>query len=455
MARPISAGKRDMILNGNLIRAILTLAIPVMINSFIQSMYNLTDTFWLGKIGTANQAAITLVSPFQNILINFGAGITTAGAILISQYLGAKEDKQANSMANHICITSLGFSVVCAFICWLVSPGLVKWLGAEGEIYRYGLTYIRIVVLDLPFLFMINLFTSVKQAQGDTVRPLLLNILGVSINLILDPLFLVIFNWGIGGAALATLLAKIPSAIIGVLVLRGNNQLVRINFKNFKFDKNKVLAILKIGLPTAIGGSTMQFGFLLMTKNVNAYGPTATTAYGIGNKINSIITMPASGIGSAISTIVGQNMGAGNIKRTDKSYHIALPLATQFLSIMAICCWTNAFYNVTQGLFQGCGHTMITMAVDATRIWIFRFLTLWVCANVLGMGVESVWYAVVVSNATSALILYILYWTGIWKKSTIKKEKTQEEGNNSDEKVKSLNEADSDIKVSSNIQTVN
>ena len=162
---------------------------------------------------------------------------------------------------------------------------------------------------------MINLFTSVKQAQGDTVRPLLLNILGVSINLILDPLFLVIFNWGIGGAALATLLAKIPSAIIGVLVLRGNNQLVRINFKNFKFDKNKVLAILKIGLPTAIGGSTMQFGFLLMTKNVNAYGPTATTAYGIGNKINSIITMPASGIGSAISTIVGQNMGAGNIKR--------------------------------------------------------------------------------------------------------------------------------------------
>ena len=194
----------------------------------------------------------------------------------------------------------------------------------------------------------------------------------------------------------------------------------------------------------------MQFGFLLMTKNVNAYGPTATTAYGIGNKINSIITMPASGIGSAISTIVGQNMGAGNIKRTDKSYHIALRIGAVFLFICGMI-----FYNVTQGLFQGCGHTMITMAVDATRIWIFRFLTLWVCANVLGMGVESVWYAVVVSNATSALILYILYWTGIWKKSTIKIEKTQDEGNNSDEKVKSLNEADSDIKVSSNIQTVN
>lgn len=457
MAKPISADKRNMILEGNLIHAILMLAIPVMLNSFIQSMYNLTDTFWLGKIGTESQAAITLVSPMQNILINFGAGITTAGSILISQYLGAKQDKQANSMANHICICSMIFSIFCALFCWLATPAIVEWLGATGSIYNYGIKYLRIVVLDLPFLFMINLYTSVKQSQGDTLRPMFLNVLGVSINLILDPLLLMVFKLGIGGAAFATLIAKIPSAIVAFIALRGNNQLIRIDFKGFKFEKSKVLSILKVGLPTAIGGSTMQFGFLLMTKNVNAYGTIATTAYGIGNKINSIITMPANGIGSAISTIVGQNFGANNIKRADKSYHIALrigvvflfvcgmilsrpfvaepivrfftsdeavvPLATNFLSIMAICCWTNSFYNVTMGMFQGSGHTMITMAVDASRIWVFRFLTLWVCSSLLGMGVESVWYAVVVSNATSALILYILYWTGIWKRRTVKIDK--------------------------------
>ena len=454
MSKQISADKRKLILEGNLIHAILMLAIPVMLNSFIQSMYNLTDTFWLGKIGTSSQAAITLVSPVQNILINFGAGITTAGSILISQYLGAKQDRQANSMANHICLCSLVFAVICAAICWISTPSIVKWLGADADIYSYSVSYLRIVVLDLPFLFMINLYTSVKQSQGDTVRPMLLNLLGVLINLVLDPLFLLVFRWGIAGAAFATLIAKVPSAAIAILALRRKNQLIRLDFKNFKFEKSKMASIFKIGLPTAIGGSTMQLGFLLMTKNVNAYGTTATTAYGIGNKINSIITMPANGIGSAISTIVGQNFGAGNIKRTGRSYHIALrigaiflfvfgmllsrrfiaepivrfftsdeavvPLATDFLSIMAMCCWTNAFYNVTQGLFQGSGHTMITMAVDATRIWVFRFLTLWFCSSVLKMGVESVWYAVVVSNATSALILYILYWTGIWKKRTVK-----------------------------------
>lgn len=454
MSKVITEEKRTLILEGNLFKAILMLAVPVMINSFIQSMYNLTDTFWLGKIGTESQAAITLVSPVQNILINFGAGITTAGSILISQYLGAKEDEQANVMANHICLCSMVFAVLCAFFCWAATPGIVGWLGATGVIYKYGISYLRIVVLDLPFLFMINLFTAVKQSQGDTVKPMLLNLLGVSVNLILDPVFLIVFKWGIAGAAFATLIAKIPSAIVAFIALRSKKQLVRLNFKGFKFQRDKMMSIIRIGLPTAIGGSTMQLGFLLMTKNVNAYGTKATTAYGIGNKINSIITLPANGIGSALSTIVGQNYGANNLKRADKAYHYALrmgalflfffgmilsrrfiaepmvrffttdeevvPLATDFLSLMAFCCWTNAFYNVSQGLFQGCGHTLITMLVDASRIWIFRFLTLYICSTVLHMGVESVWYSVVISNATSAVILYCLYWTGIWRKPSVK-----------------------------------
>lgn len=450
MSKPISENKRNMILNGSLPQAILMLAVPVMINSFIQSMYNLTDTFWLGRIGTENQSAITLVSPFQNILTSFGNGITTAGAILISQYLGARKDEQAAKMANHICLISLGFSIICALLCFLISPSLVTWLGAVGNVYVYGLTYLRIVVLDLPFLFMINLFTAVKQAQGDTVKPMLLNLLGIMINLILDPLFLIVFHFGIGGAAFATLIAKIPCALIGLILLTKSNQLIRISFKNFVFDQKMIRAIIKIGLPTAIGGSTMQLGTLIMTRNVNVYGYIATSAYGIGNKINSLITMPASGVGSAVSTIVGQNMGAGNTERAKKTFHYSLkmctlfllilgfifsrrpvsqtmvsffstdakviPLAADYLSIIAFWCFTNAFYNVSQGLFQGCGHTLITMLVDASRIWLFRLLSLWICANVFHMGVASVWYSVVISNGTSAIILYLLYWTGIWKK---------------------------------------
>lgn len=91
---------------------------------------------------------------------------------------------------------------------------------------------------------------------------------------------------------------------------------------------------------------------------------------------------------------------------------------------MAICCWTNGIYNSTMGLFQGSGHTIVTMIVDASRLWVFRFLTLYICQTVLLMGVESVWYSVVVSNAISAFILYLLYKTNIWKKEAVKIEKT-------------------------------
>ena len=128
----------DLILHGNLIRAILSLAIPVVINSFLQTMYNLTDTYWLGKIGTEQLAAINLVTPMQNIITNFGSGITVAGAVLIAQYIGAGEKEDARSMANQIFACAMGFAVVCATLCFLGTPAIINWLGADGGTAYYA-----------------------------------------------------------------------------------------------------------------------------------------------------------------------------------------------------------------------------------------------------------------------------------------------------------------------------
>ncbi len=447
---------RELILSGSMLTAILSLAIPVIFNSLIQTMYNLTDTYWLGKIGTDHMAAITVVSPIQSIVMNFGGGITSAGAILISQYVGAKDEKNASAMVNQLFACSMIFSIVCAFLCCILTPVMVRALGAEGNVFTYGRIYLQIVLLDMPFLFMINLFTAVHQAQGDTVKPLILNTFGVVLNMILDPLFMVVLRWGVAGAALATLTAKVPCAIIALCVLRKKTNPIHLKMKGFKFDLEKIKQIVRIGLPTAIGSSTMQFGFVLMSKSVLAYGTTAVAAYGIGNRVNSLITTASNAMGSATATIVGQNMGAGQIDRADKGYRLArnmivvflaiggmilsrpaiarpivsvfssdeavIQLGIDYLVIMAIYCWTNGIYNTTMGLFQGTGHTMITMLVDASRLWVFRFATLFVCQSILHMGVESIWYCVVISNALSALVLYILYWTKIWKKNNVKLE---------------------------------
>ena len=432
----------------------MSLAIPVVINSFLQTMYNLTDTYWLGKIGTNELAAINLVTPVQNIIINFGTGITVAGSVLIAQYIGGGEKENAKSMANQIFACASCFALFCAAVVFVATSGIVSWLGADGDTYRHACTYLRIVVWDMPFLYMVNIFSAVHQAQGDTVRPMFLNLGGITLNMILDPLFMVGMRMGTAGAALATLLAKLVPAIVAFVLLSRRSNEVHLDVRHMKFEWEKLKLILKIGLPTAIGGSTMQLGFLLMSRNVYVYGDQAMAAYGIGNKVNGLITLPSNGVGSAVATIVGQNMGAKQTERAREGYLLSMKIsvaflfiggmilsrdfistgivsifsddaeviamAADFLSIMAFWCFTNGVYNATSGLFQGTGHTEVTMAVDATRLWVFRFLTLWFCESILLMGVRSVWYSVVVSNGISSMILYVLYKTNIWRKSKIK-----------------------------------
>ena len=435
----------QQILSGSLSKAILALAIPIVINNFIQTMYNLTDTYLLGKLGTDEMAAISLVSPVQNIIINFGQGFTLAGAILISQCVGAGDEEDAKCMANQLFVSSMLFSVTLSLIGILITPFVVAWLGAEANVLKYGCTYLQVVLTDLPFLFMINLFAAVNQAQGDTIRPMQLNLLGVILNLFLDPLFILVFHWGVAGAALATMLAKGPCAVIAFLDLIKKNKPVYLELKKEKLKPqlDKISRIVKIGLPTAIGGSTMQFGFLLMTKNVLAYGNTAMAAYGIGNRINGIITMPSGAFGSATATIVGQNIGAGQKERAREAYKKArlmaviflfvcgmilsrsfvstamvsifskdpevIPMASDFLSIMAFCCWTNGIYDTTKNYFNGNGKTLVTMVIDAARLWVFRFLTLFIFSYYFKMEERSVWFSVVASNAISAFLLWLLY----------------------------------------------
>jgi len=445
----------QLILNGNIIKAILYLSIPIVINNFIQTMYNLTDTYWLGKIGTNPMAAITLVTPIQNIVINFGQGITLAGSILISQYVGAGDKENSKGMVNQIFMCSMIFSLLCALILFITTPYIVDWLGAEGDVFKYSNTYLRIVITDMPFLFMINLYSSINQAQGNTLKPMYLNFFGIVLNMFLDPLFLVVFKWGVAGAAFATLISKVPCALIAFTALINKNKSdIYIDLKNLKFDREKFKKIVSIGLPTAIGSSTMQFGFLLMSRNVLKYGSIAVAAYGIGNKINSVITMPSNAMGSAVATIVGQNIGARNTERAEKAYKTAriiivvflfiagiilsrefiatrivsilstdekvISLGTDFLCVMAIYCWTNGIHDTTKGLFQGTGHTMIIMLIDATRLWVFRFLTLFICEDILNMGVRSIWYSVVVSNGMSALILWVLFTMKAWERGAVK-----------------------------------
>lgn len=246
----------------------------------------------------------------------------------------------------------------------------------------------------------------------------------------------------------------VPACIAFFLLCTRGDETICFDRRFLRPDAACLRDIVRIGLPTALGSSFMQFGFILMSRNVNVYGKMAMAAYGIGNKVNGLISLPSTGIGSAVSTIVAQNMGAQQVDRAERGYKLStgmaflflllggfvlsrpsvasvivsiftdeaevIPMAADYLSIMAFWCWTNSIHDATRGLFQGSGHTFLPVAVDMTRLWVLRFATLAFCEQVLHLGVRSVWYSVVVSNGIASAILLVLYFTGIWRKSTIK-----------------------------------
>ena len=457
----ISEDVRRQVLEGSLVRAMLVIAVPVVINSMIQTCYNLTDTFWLGRVGTDALAAINLVTPVQNIVINFGSGISVAGSVLISQLLGAGKKDEANRMASQVFTCALLFACVCAGLICLLTPLLVRWLGAEGGVLDAGISYLRLVILDMPFLFTVNVFQAVSQSRGNTVRPMLVNLLGVLINMALDPLLMVTLDLGAAGAALATVGAKAAAACVALAALVSRKGELRLKREELRPDREHLRQIVHIGLPTALGSSMMQFGFLLMSRTVLAYGSRAMAAYGIGNKINGLISMPSNAMGSATATITALNTGAGKPDRAQKGCRLSIlcsvtflfaggliisrppvsrglagifssdpevvAMAADFLALMAFWAWSNGFYNSLTGLFQGTGHTEITMISDASRLWIYRFATLWFCERVLHLGVRSVWLSVVVSNGIAALVLYILYRRGIWRKNRVRAGRSENE----------------------------
>ncbi len=446
--------RTDVILHGSLWRAMVMIAVPVVMNSFIQTLYNLTDTYWLGQIGKEPLAAINLITPLQGIIVHFGSGFTVAGAVLISQFVGAGKMERARKMANQIVMAALAFCAVCVAALEALTPSMVGWLGADGAVKEHAITYMRIVAVDMPFLFAVNLYQAVRQAQGDTVSPMLLNLLGILLNMVLDPLLMVTWNLGTAGAALATLAAKMVPAFVAFRLLCRAEEPMRIAIPLMKPEKALLKEVVRIGLPTALGSSGFQLGFLLMSSSALSYGVDSMAAYGIANKVNTLNSMLAQGVGAAVATIVGQNMGAGQVRRAEKGYWMGtatnvawllttgvicsrpavakalvsvfaddpnvIAMAAQFFALMALWTWTNGVHDTTAALFRGSGHTEVTMINDIARIWVFRFATLFICQQWLNMGVRSVWYSVVVSNGLSALLLVILYFTGIWKKNRIK-----------------------------------
>lgn len=451
--------KRQLILHGNMKRVILTLALPVMLNNFIQTLYNLTDTFFVGQIGGNEVAGVQFVWPLIFLVLSFGIGMSVATSSLIAQHIGAGSLEKAKRTAGQAILFLFFLSIVLGGIGAALAGSIVRWMGATGSLYENGATYLRIMFLGMPTTFMINTFNAVKQGQGDTVSPMILGGVSVVFNIILDPIFIFVLGYGIAGAAYATVIAKGVFAAIGIASVFSPKQSMKIDLADLKPDLEYLEPIVKVGLPSSLGQATTALGFTILNVFLVAFGDVTLTAFAVGNRVSSLIMMPAMGIGSALATVVGQNLGADDIGRARSAVRNSLGLSigilliggsimfpfseriveafikdpetvqsgTEYLRMIILGIPLMGIFQILIGTFQGSGHTLSAMVIMMGRLWGIRIPVVMYMSRTPGFSPSYIWYAMIFSNLVICLIGTAIYATGRWQHKVVEESAVEDE----------------------------
>ncbi|MDN5299883.1 MAG: hypothetical protein PWP51_2436 [Clostridiales bacterium] len=448
--------RREQLLTEPIGKVLITLAVPVMINNLIQTFYDLTDTYFVGRIGGNEVAAISLVWPILFLMISFGVGMSMAGATLIAQYIGNGNEKQSRHIAGQIISFLMFIAIIIGIAGYYLTPSIVYWMGARNSLFTNASTYLRIMFAGLPAMFMMFAFNAIKQGQGDNISPMIFGAISVGINVVLDPIFIFALNQGIAGAARATVLARVVVGTLSVMTLFSTRHQLTLQLRDLVPRMDQIIKICRLGIPSSFGQAMQAFGFTILNVFLVGFGEVTLTAFAIGNRVNALIIMPTMGIGNALSTVVGQNLGADNTARAKEAVKRSVIISTitlviggmmiyplsdrligvftqnpevifhggNYLRLIMLSAPLMGFFQILNGTFQGSGHTVYSMILMMGRLWGLRLPMIVALSHTPSFGPNSVWYAMIASNFIICCIGWGIYFTGRWQRKVIKDVRT-------------------------------
>lgn len=446
--------KREMILTAPIFKTIVTLSVPLMFGNLAQTLYNLADAYWVGnKIGSEAFAAIGYVWPITFIFLAFSIGLSIAATSLISQSVGDEEYDKANRILGQYFSISILMGLVFAVVGYIATPYIIHLMGATGNLYTMSVDYLQIIFLELPILFSFQVYRSMRESQGDTLSPTILLIISVIINVILDPIFIVTFDMGVKGAALATVLSKVVVVWYLYIKMIEKTSKVHLTLNTLKPDMPVLKNLLSIALPSTAGQTVSAFGFTLMNAAIISHGVDTVAAFGLGNRITNLFMMPAFGIGGALSAFVGQNIGAKQFDRAKNSVKIAISfsfgilvlgsiliyfikepiilffikdskevfdLSVNYMNILCFVFPLMAIFQGFLGVFSGSGHTKYTLYLTLSRLWLLRLPMIYAFGHFTTLGSDGIWYSMLISNLIVCIIGYFIIVRGKWLKPTLR-----------------------------------
>lgn len=430
---------------------LLRISLPLMLGSFLQMLYNLTDAYFLGKLGKEELSAPSIVINLILFLILFGMGLSAAGTTLISQAKGKGDQEKVDFYLGQNTLILMIIALLIMTVGLIGARPLLRLLQTPDEVLPYVLDYMVIILTGLPLMFGFFIMHGTMQGIGNTKTPLKVQIVSVIINVILDPILifgLVGFpELGVKGAAIATVFARWVASIISFVILFRGKHGLTLKWKNLIPDKEAILFLLRIGLPTALGRSVASLGFVVLQGIVNSFGAAVIAAFGLGIRVINLFNMPSMSLSMGTATLVGQSLGAQDHERTHHAITVSIKSVVGFIvPAMAVTFfWGNlvtkffiddpeviyhgamlfrfvsisviffALFSVIAGTLQGAGDTKPLMYLQILRLWGIRVPGAYLLANVFHFGPPGIWMSMFLSNIICFGLGLLWLRRGSWK----------------------------------------
>ncbi len=456
MSSITSGNAPNPLLEGSILRSLLSIAIPVILSNLLQSGYITVDAFWVGRVGSTAVAAIAVSQPIFFLAFALGIALNVAGSMLVAQFVGAGKHRDASTIASQVLILALIFALPITLLGEIFAPWMLHMLGTQADVFPSALKFLRVILGGIIFTFGFAMLQSLMRAAGEVRIPLFITAGTLLLNAIIDPIF--IFGWGVipafgvEGAAIATVTNQCLAMLVGFMVLRSGRIGISIRFSDMKPRWDTAKRAMQLGFPASIELCSYALSASGMMYLVTAVGTVATAAFGVVNNVNALVIVPAIGMSMATATLVGQNIGAEQFDRARAITRLSalisfiglsvigllgfifapniiaiftpdqpriIEYGAQFLYIMAPSYGLIGLHMALSGAFRASGRTMTTMTLALIAQWLVQLPLAWALFNHTSLGISGLWWAYPLTNLFTAIMTMILFARINWQRTRL------------------------------------
>lgn len=336
---------------GSIAKLLISFAIPLLLGNIFQYLYNTVDSLVVGNfVGKEALAAVGSTTYIINTLVMFFGGVSVGASVIISRYFGAHDDEMLHKAVETTIALTFVSSILCTVLGTILAPLLLRFMDTPEDVLPSSSVYLRIYFAGVSGLLIYNMGSGILRAVGDTKRPLYFLIFSSIMNIILDLVFVIVFEMGIAGVAYATIISQMVSGILILVVLTTSHENYRLTWKDMRVDKELVLDMLKIGLPVGLQQALTSFSNVYVQSYINSFGSSGMAGWSSFTKIDSFLSLPLQSMAQAGTTFASQNVGAKNLKRVKEGTNTALKISIPLIAVLA--CFLYAFAPQLVSLFN-------------------------------------------------------------------------------------------------------